>query len=137
VFSHIDPCRRLVRRSKTQSRARISRVGAVLLGLLSIVPAVAQSPSPAPQLVLGELYDDVRRESPRAEAARALVRAAQARIPSAKLPPDPELQLGFMNYTLPGLEPMEPVGMTQLQLMQMVPIVKSRSWCLNFLMARM
>jgi outer membrane protein TolC len=27
-----------------------------------------------------------------------------------------------MNYELPGIEPMEPLGMTQLQLMQMVPV---------------
>jgi outer membrane protein, heavy metal efflux system len=71
---------------------------------------------------LGDLYDEARRESPRAEAARALVRAARARISSATRPPDPELQLGLMNYTVPGLKPMDPLGMTQLQLMQMVPV---------------
>ena len=40
----------------------------------------------------------------------------------AKRPPDPQLQLGFMNYTLPGLAPMPTLGMTQLQLMQMIPL---------------
>ena len=73
-------------------------------------------------LVLGDVYREVRRESPRAEAARALARAARARVSSAKLPPDPQLQLGFMNYTVPGLRPMDPLGMTQMQLMQMLPV---------------
>lgn len=71
---------------------------------------------------LGDLYAQVQHANPRVSAANALVRAAQARIPGAKRPPDPELQLGFMNYTVPGLKPMEPLGMTQLQLMQMVPL---------------
>jgi outer membrane protein TolC len=31
------------------------------------------------------------------------------------------VQLGFMNRALPGLGPMDPLGMTQLQVMQMVP----------------
>ena len=108
--------------SQTQSYSRAVLASAVIVGALGTFPAGAQIPSVPPQLRLGELYDDVRRDSPRAAAARALVRAAAARIPGAKLPPDPELQLGFMNYSLPGLEPMEPLGMTQLQLMQMVPI---------------
>jgi outer membrane protein, heavy metal efflux system len=73
-------------------------------------------------LVLGDLYRDVQRRSPRLAAARALVRAAEARIPASKLPPDPQLQLGLMNYTVPGLRPMDPLGMTQLQLMQMLPV---------------
>lgn len=90
---------------------------------MASTPATASAqPGSQPRLVLGEVYGSVRRQSPRAEAARALARAAQARIPSAKLPPDPELQLGFMNYALPGLEPMDPLGMTQLQLMQMIPV---------------
>ncbi len=75
-----------------------------------------------PALSLGDLYEVVVRTSPRAAAARAQVRAARARIATATRPPDPELQLGFMNYTVPGLRPMDPVGMTQLQLMQMIPV---------------
>ncbi|HEX6252417.1 MAG TPA: TolC family protein [Gemmatimonadaceae bacterium] len=71
---------------------------------------------------LGELYEEARVRSPRADAARALARAAEARISEAKLPPDPQLQLGFMNRALPGLEPMPGIGMTQLTLMQMLPV---------------
>ena len=110
--------------AQRQSYYRTVRaITAAVLGALGSAPAVAQTPPVSqPQLRLGELYGDVRRESPRAAAARALARAAAARIPAARRPPDPELQLGFMNYSLPGLEPMEPLGMTQLQLMQMVPV---------------
>lgn len=106
-----------------------TRVLFALAGLtLGVAPArPAQTPPPAPaawrgELLLGEAYDLAERANPRTRAARALVRAARARIPSAKLPPDPQLQLGFMNYELPGLRPMDPLGMPQLQLMQMVPV---------------
>lgn len=88
---------------------------------LLLALAVA-SDTVAPRLVLGETYQAARLRSPRVTAARALADAARARIAPAKLPPDPQLQLGFMNWALPGLEPMEPLGMTQLQLMQMVPV---------------
>jgi outer membrane protein TolC len=76
----------------------------------------------AQDLVLGDLYRDVTHASPRAEAARAMARAARARVAQAKLPPDPALQFGVMNYALPGLRPMDALGMTQLQLMQMLPV---------------
>ena len=71
---------------------------------------------------LGDIYAQVGRANPKIAAARALVRAAQARIPGATKPPDPQLQLGIMNRSLPGLAPMQPLGMTQLQVMQMVPL---------------
>ena len=76
----------------------------------------------APPLVLGALYQQLATASPRLEAAQALARAAEARVPGAKRPPDPQLQLGFMNRELPSLKSMEPLGMTQLQLMQMIPV---------------
>ncbi|MGE5748381.1 MAG: TolC family protein [Gemmatimonas sp.] len=60
--------------------------------------------------------------APRVTAATSLAEAAQARVSSAKLPPDPDLQFGFMNRELPSLAPMDPLGMTQIQLMQMLPL---------------
>ncbi|HEU4989044.1 MAG TPA: TolC family protein, partial [Gemmatimonadaceae bacterium] len=51
-----------------------------------------------------------------------LAAAVDAGVRSASLPPDPLLQLGFMNYELPGLRPMAPLGMVQLQVMQMIPL---------------
>jgi outer membrane protein, heavy metal efflux system len=100
-------------------------VAALALGRVPAATAQAGppvGPSAQGRLLLGDAYDVAARANPRAEAARALVRAARARIPSAKVPPDPQLQLGLMNYELPGLKPMDPLGMTQLQLMQMVPV---------------
>jgi outer membrane protein TolC len=87
------------------------------------IRARAQSRGPAPEATrLGDLYTQVTGANPKVTAAQALARAAQARIPGAKRPPDPQLQLGIMNRSLPGLAPMQPLGMTQLQLMQMVPL---------------
>lgn len=77
---------------------------------------------PAKPMLLGDLYAAVQRLNPRVAAARSLTRAAQARVPGASRPPDPNFQLGFMNYTIPGLAPMPTLGMTQLQLMQMLPL---------------
>jgi outer membrane protein TolC len=92
----------------------------VLLAFVTGPGAQAQGAPGA--LVLGDLYREAVRANPRVAAARALAHAADARVPGARRPPDPELQLGFMNRRLPGLGPMEPLGMTQLQLMQMVPV---------------
>jgi outer membrane protein TolC len=91
--------------------------------IASAASAAAQSREPTPQPIrLGDLYAQVQRGNPRITAARELVRAAQARVPGARRPPDPQLQLAFMNYALPGLAPMATLGMAQLQLMQMLPI---------------
>ena len=80
---------------------------------------LAAQPEP---ITLESVYALVERRSPRVHAAAALARAAAARVPGASRPPDPELQLGFMNYMLPDLRPDPTLGMTQLQLMQMVPL---------------
>ena len=93
---------------------------AAVFGVLAL--AAPASSLRAQDLVLGDLYRDVTHASPRAEAARAMARAARARVAQAKLPPDPALQFGVMNYALPGLRPMDALGMTQLQLMQMFPV---------------
>ena len=82
-------------------------------------PAVAPQPDP---LTLAGVYGLVAQRNPRVRAAAALARAADARVPGASRPPDPELQLGIMNYALPDLRPDPTLGMTQLQLMQMVPL---------------
>jgi outer membrane protein TolC len=74
------------------------------------------------RLRLGTVYDELRKASPRIQAAEALARAARARISGAGLPPDPQVQFGWMNYELPSLKPMEVLGMKQLQVMQMLPL---------------
>ena len=76
----------------------------------------------ADSLTLRVLFDAVDRANPRARAALLLARAAEARVAGTTRPPDPELQLGLMNYSLPRLAPDAALGMRQLQLMQMVPL---------------
>lgn len=104
------------------SRGFLSRIAAgALLALLSL-PTSRSGAQDVPRLSLGDVYQATTTDNKRIAAAWALARAADARVPSAHRPPDPQLQLGFMNYALPELRPMETVGMTVLQLMQMVPV---------------
>ena len=85
----------------------------------SVKTKTADSSTP---LRLGTVYDELRKANPRIQASEALARAARARISSAGLPPDPQVQFGWMNYELPTLKPMEVLGMKQLQVMQMLPL---------------
>jgi outer membrane protein TolC len=120
--------RRAGRRIPLRAQGRIPALAlasALSLGA-GVRPSMAQAPAAAAReqatTRLGDLYAGVERGNPKIAAARSLVRAAQARVPGASKLPDPQLQLGFMNYALPSLAPMQPLGMTQLQLMQMVPL---------------
>ena len=114
---------------RTHKRRRATTALVALMSCSAVIPlgtatasaqeaAVGQSP----RLVLARVYDEARSANPRAQAAQALARAADARVPGTRVPPDPQLQLGFMNYSLSNFRPMDPLGMTQLQLMQMVPV---------------
>lgn len=81
-----------------------------------------QTPSGATErLGLGQVYRAVESANPRIGAAGALARAAEARIAPARRPPDPQVQFGLMNRSLPGFGLADPLGMNQVQLMQMVP----------------
>jgi outer membrane protein TolC len=84
----------------------------------------AQTPaaSAAPRLTLAEVYNSLEARSPRLEAARQMTIAAEARIKPVSTLADPQLQFGLMNRNLPGLGLQDPLGMNQVQLMQMVPI---------------
>jgi cobalt-zinc-cadmium efflux system outer membrane protein len=84
-------------------------------------PLAPPAASVADALTLEALYEEANVANPRLHAAREQTRAAEAWALTATRPPDPRLQLGWMNRTLPGLAPMDPLGMTQLQLMQMLP----------------
>lgn len=99
--------------------------GAQLAGPPGPVARTPVAPSSASQtdtlLSLHALYAALDRANPRIRAATEVGLAATARVPGATKPPDPELQFGFMNYSLPGLTPDPTLGMRQLQLMQMVP----------------
>ncbi len=74
-----------------------------------------------PPLTLGDLYRTLDEVSPRLAAARAGTRAAALRVAPARTLPDPQLQLGLMNRNLPGLGLQDPLGMNQIQVMQMIP----------------
>lgn len=94
-----------------------------MIAVLWMVLVLAQDSVRATQpLELADAYRIARERSPRIAAARALSDAARARTASARRPPDPQVQFGFMNYTLPGLRAMDVVRMTQLQVMQMLPL---------------
>jgi outer membrane protein, heavy metal efflux system len=106
---------------------------AVVLALASAVTSQAQTGDSAvarpvrPTLSAGPLrladvYRELEARSPRVRAARAAATAAEARIGPARRPPDPEIQFGLMNRDLPGFGLNEPLGMNQVQVMQMVPI---------------
>lgn len=96
--------------------------GAAVLVLAAALPAASQATAGVSGgLRLGALFAAADRANPRITAADALATAAEARVPGTRRPPDPQVQLGFMNRSLPGLGPMDVLGMTQLQVMQMVP----------------
>lgn len=57
---------------------------------------------PGPAVTLEQLTEIARRRSPRLAAARAGAEAEASRTSRAGLLPDPSLQLGFMNLSLPG-----------------------------------
>ena len=114
---------------RTQKRRRAAFALVALMtgsASLPLVTAIASAQEAdaglSPRLVLARVYAEARSANPRAQAAQALARAADARVPGTRVPPDPQIQLGFMNYSLSNFRPMDPLGMTQLQLMQMVPV---------------
>ena len=102
-----------------------SVVIAGLLGL-GLAPSYLAAQTPAEsapsRLRLGEVFRTLESRSPRLEAARQMAFAARARIDPARTLPDPQFQLGLMNRNLPGFGLQDPLGMNQLQVMQMLPI---------------
>jgi outer membrane protein, heavy metal efflux system len=96
------------------------RTPMMVLAALGIAAVSARAQQPAP-LTLDQVYQELAGRSPRIEAARAQVAAAQARIAPAGKWPDPAIQLGLMNRNLPGLGLQDPLGMNQIQIMQMIP----------------
>ncbi|MBI4410059.1 MAG: TolC family protein [Gemmatimonadetes bacterium] len=89
-------------------------------GAAQVAPAPAQQRSPA--LTLGEVYTLAAARNARLQAARAVTEAKAALEPSAGLPPDPVLQVGVMNFSVPGLDTNMPTSMAPaIQAMQMIP----------------
>lgn len=92
-----------------------------LLSIAAAVPPLAAQDPVSSSVTLDSIYRLVRTASPRIAAANALTAAAEARIAPARRPPDPQLQFGLMNRSLPGFGLSDPLGMNQIQVMQMVP----------------
>ena len=74
-----------------------------------------------PLLTLGDVYRQLEAGSPRLTAARAGARAATYRLGPGGALPDPQVQLGLMNRSLPSFALQDPLGMNQIQVMQMIP----------------
>jgi outer membrane protein TolC len=97
-------------------------LAAALLGLPGAARGqAAVPPSGEDSLSLAAVYALVDGGTPRVAAARSAARAAGERIGPARRPPDPEVQLGLMNRELPGFGIADPLGMNQIQVMQMIP----------------
>lgn len=102
------------------SRAHLAcRFGLGLAAGLLIAPRSLRAQD---SLSLRAVYAALEAGTPRIAAAQAAARAAAERIAPARRPPDPELQFGLMNRELPGFGLSDPLGMNQIQLMQMIPV---------------
>jgi outer membrane protein TolC len=99
----------------------VCRLGVSFAGALLIVAPRLQAQD---SLSLSAVYEALEAGTPRIAAARAAAQAAAERISPARRPPDPELQFGLMNRELPGFGLADPLGMNQIQIMQMIPVGK-------------
>lgn len=101
---------------------RIQRCALLALLLMGLAPAGAVAAQETQALTLSGVYRLARAQNAMLRAAEAGVRARATMEPAARTLPDPQLQLGVMNFGLPGLETDMPTSMTpSVQLMQMIP----------------
>jgi len=104
---------------------RLARL-ALLAGTALPGAAVAQAPAAPGQagFTVEDAYRLARERSPLLRAAGAVADAAATRESWAGLPPDPMLQLGVMNFSVPGLRTDMANSMApSIQAMQLVPWV--------------
>jgi outer membrane protein, heavy metal efflux system len=100
----------------------MSRFAVILIALAAVTPATPLRAQES-AVTIHDFYELARARNPMLRAAGSAVEAAAAAEPSAGLPPDPELQLGIMNASLPGLRTDMPGAMApSIQLMQMLPL---------------
>src|SRR5512142_3047904 len=98
----------------------IKRIGTLALMVAAIVPGRAAAQS-RDTLTLSGFYGQLKTSNPRLKALGSLIDATRAREGSAALPADPQVQVGAMNVSLPGLDANMPSSMApSVQLMQMV-----------------
>lgn len=87
------------------------------------LPAAGQTVPAADTLTLAEAYADAAARNPMLRAEHARAEAVDAMRRSAGLPPDPQVQLGIMNVSLPELRTDMPASMApSILVMQMVPL---------------
>jgi outer membrane protein TolC len=100
---------------------RIKLMTAVAAATLLVVPA---EPVEAQTLLrLEDVYRAAREHNPRLQAAASLVTARRAVVAAAGTLPDPQVQLGAMNLSLPGFAADMPASMApSIQVMQMLPL---------------
>lgn len=86
------------------------------------VPAPSAESGPVSVLTLEEVYALTRDRNPMIRAASSRAAATATRVDAAGTLPDPMLQVGLMNFGVPGLETDMPMSMVPaLSAMQMVP----------------
>lgn len=103
---------------------RIIVVGltSLILMMFGVQRSAAQEVKAAQPLSLQQVYALLRERNPRLKAAAAVVDATAARAPGAGMLPDPAVQVGLMNLSLPSLAANMPSSMAPaIQTMQMVP----------------
>lgn len=107
----------------------IMRGWSTLAGLVLAATATAPVSGQTPAETGGDLftldaaYREARTRNPMLRAAAAVADATATREASAGLPPDPVIQLGIMNFSVPGLETNMPTSMApSIQAMQMLPL---------------
>jgi len=77
---------------------------------------------PPGELTLGEVYRLAALRNPRLSATRSVVEASATMEASAALPPDPLLEIGAMNFSVPGFSGDMPTSMTpSIRAMQVLP----------------
>ena len=111
----------LLKTPRRQWKPVLGLMGLAMAGTIG-ASAQAAGQKPAPELRLAEVFRALEAASPRLTAARQMTRAAEARVAPARTLPDPQLQFGLMNRNLPGFGLQDPLGMNQVQVMQMLPI---------------
>ena len=95
-----------------------------ILLIAAIIAHIAGAPASAQEsLRIEDVYRVAREQNARIKAAASLAQARRSVEPSAGLPPDPELQVGAMNFSVPGFAAdMANSMVPSLQVMQMIPL---------------
>ena len=104
-----------------------SALAGLILAATATAPVSTYGQTPAETggdvFTLEAAYREARTRNPMLRAAAAVADATATREASAGLPPDPMIQLGIMNFSVPGLETNMPTSMApSIQAMQMLPL---------------